>query len=186
MRTRSVMFTSGVISAAAALALAGCGSSSKTATSSGPTTTAASAASPTTAAAGAALVQTRTDAKLGAILVDTSGKTLYTLTNNGQAVACTGACLTVWPAFTVPAGTTPTGGPGVTGLGVVDGPNGDRLVTSDNLPLYWFSGDKAAGDVNGEGLQSFGGVWHVVKAGTAAPSPSTSAPAATSSRGGGY
>lgn len=185
MRTRSLMFTSGVISAAAALALAGCGSSSKTATSSGPTTTASSAAAPTTAAAGSTLVQTKTDAKLGTILVDASGKTLYTLTNNGQAVACAGPCLTVWPAFTVFAGTTPTGGPGVTGLGVVDGPNGDRQVTSNNLPLYWFSGDKAAGDVNGEGIQSFGGVWHVVKVeATATPSPSPSAPAATSSRSG--
>lgn len=182
MRTRSLMFTSGVISAAAALALAGCGSSSKTATS-GPTTTAAGAASPTTAAAGSAMVQTKTDAKLGTILADASGKTLYTLTNNGQAVACTGPCLTAWPAFTVPAGTTPTGDPGVTGLGVVDGPNGDRQVTSNNLPLYSFSGDKAAGDVNGEGLQSFGGVWHVVKV-EATSTPSSNAPAATSSRSG--
>src|SRR6185312_1546552 len=29
-------------------------------------------------------------------------------------------------------------------------------------PLYWFSGDSAAGDTNGEGLTDFGGAWYAV------------------------
>jgi predicted lipoprotein with Yx(FWY)xxD motif len=28
--------------------------------------------------------------------------------------------------------------------------------------LYTFSGDTAAGQAHGEGIQSFGGTWHVV------------------------
>src|SRR6476661_6468662 len=60
-------------------------------------------------AAGAA-TKTKTTVKVatvpgvGAVLVDSAGKTLYTLTDaNGAAVACTGACLSVWPPAMVAA-----------------------------------------------------------------------------------
>jgi len=35
-------------------------------------------------------------------------------------------------------------------------------VTYAGHPLYWFSGDSAAGDTNGEGLTDFGGAWYAV------------------------
>ena len=43
------------------------------------------------------MVTAKKSDKLGTILADKSGMTLYTLTNNGKAVACTGACLQAWP-----------------------------------------------------------------------------------------
>jgi predicted lipoprotein with Yx(FWY)xxD motif len=186
MRNRSLVLSYGAIAVACGLALAACGSSSSK-TSSGATTTVASGTTPSTAAAGQEpVVKTKTDSKLGTILADASGKTLYTLTNGGQAVACTAQCSTVWPPLVVPAGvTTPTGGPGVTGLGVATAPDGTRLVTAGNLPLYRFARDTGASDANGEGIQSFGGVWHVVKVGGAA-TPSSVAPASTSRSGNGY
>ncbi len=171
MRTRSPILFPGVLGVTAVLTLAACGSStSKTSSTTGygatATTIAPAAAAPPTTAAGQPLVKTKTDPKLGTILADTSGKTLYTLTdNNGQAVACTASCVAVWPPLEAPPGvTTPTGGPGVTGLGVVAGPNGTQVVTVNNLPVYRFAKDAAEGDAFGEGIQSFGGTWHVVKA----------------------
>jgi predicted lipoprotein with Yx(FWY)xxD motif len=65
--------------------------------------------------------------------------------------ACTGGCLTTWPALTVADGVTPTGGAGVTGkLGTIDrADNGQYQVTYNGLPLYFFSGDTAPGDSKG-------------------------------------
>jgi predicted lipoprotein with Yx(FWY)xxD motif len=163
----------------AALALAACGSDSSSSDSGN------SRSSSTTAAKRAAVILARQNPDLGMILVDAQGRTVYTLTNGGKAVACTGACLNAWPPVTVPAGdTTATGGPGVTGLGVTK--SGDQ-VTSDGLPLYTFQGDSAPGMAKGENLSSFGGTWHVVKVSGAASSSTTPTTAASSSsRGSGY
>jgi predicted lipoprotein with Yx(FWY)xxD motif len=133
-------------------------------------------------ASGAALVKQASNSRFGSILVDSHGATLYTLTSNGKAVPCTSAgCTAEWPPYFLPAGVTTA--TGVSGLGTVHASDG-TLITHAGLPLYRFAGDTAAGDANGNGLVSFGGVWHVVKASGA--SPTADAPHATSpSMGGG-
>jgi predicted lipoprotein with Yx(FWY)xxD motif len=155
----------------AVVALAACGSDSKDTSSeksSGSTTTTAAAST------SVAVVKTASVGSLGTILVDADGKTLYTLTNGGAAVACTGGCLTAWPPLLLPAGTTTaTGGSGVTKLGTTAS-GSDLQVTQDGLPLYHFAADTGAGVANGEGLSSFGGTWHVVKVGGASTGSSTS------------
>jgi predicted lipoprotein with Yx(FWY)xxD motif len=158
------------VAVVAALALSACGSSGKTKTASSTATseetTSSTAAPSATTVAAAAVVKTKTDAKLGTILADSQGMTLYTLTSNGKAVACSAACAAVWPPLTLPAGvTTATGGAGITGLGTAAGASATMVVTIDGLPLYRFTQDKDSGDAYGEGLQSFGGTWHVVKTG---------------------
>jgi predicted lipoprotein with Yx(FWY)xxD motif len=97
---------------------------------------------------------------VGTVLVDAKGMTLYTLTSAGQAVACSGDCAAAWPPLLVPAGSSPKGAKGVRGLGLVPG---GQQVTASGLPLHRFSGDSKAGQANGEGISSFGGIWHVVK-----------------------
>ena len=73
---RSVGF---VLAAGAVVLLAACGSSG---TASGPATQpTGSTSAPTTAATGRAVVMTASNAKLGTVLVDRAGKTLYTLKN---------------------------------------------------------------------------------------------------------
>src|SRR5438270_126539 len=80
----------------------------------------------------------------------------------GRAVACTATGASVWPPLELPPGTTtPTGAAEITGLGTAPGTGGTTQVTHDGLPLYRFSKDKTAADATGEGLQSFGGIWHV-------------------------
>jgi predicted lipoprotein with Yx(FWY)xxD motif len=175
----------------AMVALAACGSSSSTAA----TATQAPAASPSTGGTGASTpsVMTESNAKLGSLLVDSNGMTLYTLTNGGKAVACTGACAKAWPPLLLPSGTTSaSGAAGVSGLGTVS-VSGSTQVTANGLPLYRFSGDSASGDTNGEGLTSFGGTWHVTAAGAAgaaggatAPTTVPTADAPTTTASGGY
>ena len=184
VKLRGVPF---VLVSAAAIALAACGSSSSTAkagsTTASTTASSSTSGSPTTSGA-PAVVETATNAKYGKVLVDDQGKTLYTLTDNGTPVACTGQCLTFWPPLLLPAGaSTANGGAGVTGLGTTSAAGGTQ-VTHDGAPLYRFKADTAAGDANGEGISSFGGVWHVVKAAGAsgASTPDTTNDATTTTR----
>lgn len=112
---------------------------------------------------------------VGAVLVDTSGKTLYTLTDaNGAAVACTDACLQAWPAAMTTAAKAKAP-KGVKSLGVTADTN---QITWKSLPLYTFAGDQGPKVANGEGIASFGGTWHVVKVGKTAASttPTTAKP----------
>ncbi len=168
-----------MIGITAVIALAACGSSGSSKASVSPGAQPAAAKSPANA-----VVKTSTLTKLGTVLVDANGMTLYTLKHNGVPVACTGACATAWPPLALPTGqSTAVAGGGVTGLGTVVKSNGTH-VTEDGAPLYRFQGDRAPGDTNGDGLASFGGVWHVsTVAASAAPAVTTPT---TSSSSGGY
>ncbi len=131
-----------------------------------------------TAPAGAATskaVTTATVPGVGVILVDSQGHALYTHTDaNGKAVACTGACSTAWPPMTVAAGAKVKAPKGVKALAVA---SATHQVTSGGLPLYRFSGDSAAKQAKGDGVNAFGGTWHAasVKAQTAKSTPTTNA-----------
>ena len=145
------------LGAAAVIALAACGGSSSSSSSKSTTTKKSTG---TAAAAGTPVVKTAKSATLGTIVVDSTGKTVYTLTNGSQQVACSGACLQVWPAVSLPAGTTKATGSGVKNVAAMG-----TQVTINGAPVYTFSGDASAGSTNGEGINSFGGTWHVVKVG---------------------
>jgi predicted lipoprotein with Yx(FWY)xxD motif len=41
-------------------------------------------------------------------------------------------------------------------------PDGKPQVTSNGHPLYLFSGDQKPGDVNGQGVNAFGGLWYAL------------------------
>ncbi len=127
------------------------------AASSAASPAASAAASPAAGAGGVALA----DSKYGKILTDSQGRTLYLFTaDSANKTTCTGDCLANWPAF------TSDGAPKLgTGLDAGDfgsltrADNGAKQVTFYGLPLYYFAGDKAAGDTNGQGLF---GKWYVV------------------------
>jgi predicted lipoprotein with Yx(FWY)xxD motif len=164
------------LGAAAVIALAACGDSSSSSSSKSTTTKKSTG---TAAAGGAAVVKTAESSTLGTIVVDSTGKTVYTLTNGSQQVPCSGACLQVWPAVSLPAGTTKATGSGVKNVAATG-----TQVTINGAPVYTFSGDAAAGSTNGEGITSFGGTWHVVKVGGSSGGGSTSTTA--KSGGSGY
>jgi len=59
-------------------------------------------------------------------------------------------------------------GVGVTGtFGTASWPDGSKQVTHNGQPLYYYSGDSAAGDSNGQGAN---GVWFIAPVGEAAAS----------------
>jgi len=165
--------------------MAACGDdNNKTDTGSGGSTTTAATSSESSTTAGKAAtltVSVKKNPTLGTILADPAGKTLYTLTDgSGKAVACTGQCLSLWPPLKLAAGATTPSAPMGVALTVVNGPGGAKLVAAKGLPLYTFSGDSSAADAHGEGLQGFGGTWHVMKT-NAAVTRSGSAPGGSNS-----
>jgi len=91
----------------------------------------------------------------GLILIDGETQlTLYIFTEdeaNSGASACNEGCIAAWPALTVEAGETPTGGDGVDAakLGTITRDDGDTQVTYDGLPLYFFAQDTQPGDLTG-------------------------------------
>ena len=104
-------------------------------------------------------VATATVPGMGTILVDSQGHALYTHTDaTGNAVACTGTCVTAWPPLTA-AGAKVKAAKGVKALGTT---GASHQITSSGLPLYRFSLDTQAKQAKGEGVNAFGGTWHVV------------------------
>jgi predicted lipoprotein with Yx(FWY)xxD motif len=104
-------------------------------------------------------VATADNAKLGKILVDAQGMTLYFFDRDANGtIACVGACATKWPPFVTTG--APAAPSGVTGIGTASRPDGTTQVTYKTHPLYRFSGDAKAGDTNGDG---FAGIWHAGK-----------------------
>src|SRR5438034_6781422 len=89
------------------------------------------------APAGGESVATSQISGVGRVLVDQSGKPLYTSDQeeSGKIVCATSACTTFWKP--VHAGKQmPTGGSDTGKLGVVKRPDGTRQVTTDGRPLY--------------------------------------------------
>jgi predicted lipoprotein with Yx(FWY)xxD motif len=103
--------------------------------------------------------------KLGAVLVNSRGRTLYLFARdkNGKS-ACSGMCATYWPPAIVQV--KPTAGAGVKAslLGTTLRADGRKQVTYNHHPLYGFALDKRAGQTNGEGTTAFGGRWWAVSA----------------------
>jgi predicted lipoprotein with Yx(FWY)xxD motif len=116
--------------------------------------------------------------------------TVYLLTSDKpNRSLCDAQCLTYWPA--VPAPKSAGKLPGVTAtVGATRSTAGTPMATVAGWPLYTFINDQAPGDVTGEGMKSFGGVWYAVSPTgqpvKSAPSGSTSSTSSGSSGGGGY
>jgi predicted lipoprotein with Yx(FWY)xxD motif len=153
------------------------------------TSSAAAPTAPAAAGGGAsnapgATVSAASSPTFGSVLTGPNGMTLYIHAgDSATASTCTGGCATAWP----PLATTgqPTAGAGVTGqLGTLARADGTTQVSYDGMPLYYWQGDKKAGDVTGDGVEGFA----VAKAGGAGavPQPSMAAPAPSSSGGYSY
>jgi predicted lipoprotein with Yx(FWY)xxD motif len=116
-----------------------------------------------------------TDPKLGQILVDAKGFTLYFFVpEQGTKIVCTGDCVTTWRPLMATGTTPPTSTaplPGV--IASVDRPDGGRQVTYDGWPLYTFAMDTSPGDTQGSGAS---GEWFVALAAASESTPTPTPP----------
>ncbi|RPJ40012.1 MAG: hypothetical protein EHM21_15195, partial [Chloroflexi bacterium] len=115
---------------------------------------------PAAGAMGEVLVNVANDPKLGMILVDSKGMTLYMFTKDEpDKVNCAGECLEAWPPFT--ASGEPKAGEGVDQslLGTATLGDGSKIVTYNQMPLYYWVGDTKPGDTTGQDVNK---VWYVV------------------------
>jgi predicted lipoprotein with Yx(FWY)xxD motif len=113
------------------------------------------------AASGRATVDVR-KTKLGTILVDQQGRSLYLfLKDKNHKSACAGACAKFWPPLMTNG--KPKAGKGAQAklLGTTVRKAGTQ-VTYAGHPLYLYKGDKKAGQTNGQGTTFFGGAWYVL------------------------
>ncbi len=123
----------------------------------------AAAAAP--AASTAPNVMVAQNTKLGSILTDNQGITVYVFKKDkaGES-ACSGPCAKTWPPLTVAEGAQPVAVPGIPGmLGQIERKDDTYQVTYNGMPLYRYAGDSKPGDTNGQG---FKGLWSVVQIGT--------------------
>ena len=98
--------------------------------------------------------------KIGKVLTDSKGDTLYVYSKDmrGAASTCTMSCAKEWPAVKG----KPAAAMGVKfagSLGSVKDMDGTIQATYDGYPLYTYAGDMAPGETSGNGA---GGVWHVI------------------------
>jgi predicted lipoprotein with Yx(FWY)xxD motif len=164
-----------------ALIAAAC-SSAATATTAVLGATSAPPAATTAAGASSVMVGTNGSPSLGAYLTGQNGMTLYVLTQDKPDTStCAGTCATNWPPLTVASGVTVSGPAAATDtFGTITRSDGTTQVTYNRMPLYYYSGDSAAGDTNGQGKL---GVWFVAPvSGTVMSSvPASMAPASPAS-----
>jgi predicted lipoprotein with Yx(FWY)xxD motif len=111
---------------------------------------------PPDASAGAAKVAVA-NSRLGRILVDAGGRTLYLFQQDTSTVStCDGACATSWPPLTTTG--NPEGADCVSAakLGTTKRTDGTTEVTYSGHPLYYYAGDAKPGDTTGQGLDLYG------------------------------
>ncbi|MFG2629105.1 SCO0930 family lipoprotein [Streptomyces sp. NPDC048473] len=103
----------------------------------------------------------REDPKLGEIVVDKRGMTVYRFKKDvawPMKSACTGACLSKWPVV-APLAKNDVKGVTTKGFVTFNRPDGIKQQAIDCWPIYTFSGDVKPGDTNGQGV---GGTWYAV------------------------
>jgi predicted lipoprotein with Yx(FWY)xxD motif len=132
----------------------------------GGTTPSATATSPSPATSPAATGQTikvATDAKLGQILVDSAGKTVYLfVADKSTASTCYTSCAAFWPPVLTTGAPVAGSGADASLLGTTKRTDGTTEITYAGHPLYYFKPDAAPGDTKGQGVNGFGALWWVL------------------------
>jgi len=99
----------------------------------------------------------------GSYVTDASGRTLYIFSKDTSTTStCSGDCSKEWPAYMQ---------------------SGQQVVFKGH-PVYYFAADKSAGDMGGQGLNDFGGLWTMVQPSGAAVAAAASPTTSPSSSGG--
>jgi predicted lipoprotein with Yx(FWY)xxD motif len=159
-----------LLAVVAALMVAGCGSSGSGDNSGGAyggggeKTGSETAASSSEGAGTAAVLTVASAPKVGPVLVDSEGFTVYDFhKDQGTTSSCYGACEQGWPPVTTES--APKSGEGAMSskLGTTKRKDGTMQVTYAGHPLYTFVEDKKPGEANGNDVSAFGAQWYALK-----------------------
>ena len=143
---------------ASALLATACGSAAAS-----PSAPASSAAGSSASASTTGTVITTKSGSTGAFLTNASGRAVYLWAKDGMNMsACSGACAAAWPPVPATGQLTAAGGAKASDLGTITRSDGTKQVTYDGHALYYFAGDSAAGQTNGQGNDGFGAKWWLV------------------------
>jgi predicted lipoprotein with Yx(FWY)xxD motif len=130
----------------------------------GTTASSSTSASPAApAVTGPATVGVATNDKLGKILVDGRGQTLYLFAKDtGPTSTCYNACATYWPPLLTKGAPQAGSGANASMLGTTQRNDGTTEVTYNGHPLYLVVTDHNPGDATGQAVNNFGALWYVV------------------------
>jgi predicted lipoprotein with Yx(FWY)xxD motif len=186
MRPNSRLLSLASLAVGAAIVAAACSSAGSTPAA----TVLAATSAPTQAAsamnqAAAVTLGVTNSPSLGAYLTGDKGMTLYVFTKDtADTSACSGSCATNWPPLTFASGAMIQGPTGAMGtFATITRADGTMQVTYNHMPLYYFAGDSAAGDTNGQGKL---GVWWVAPLSGSLPAAPAATPAPTTATTPGY
>jgi predicted lipoprotein with Yx(FWY)xxD motif len=123
--------------------------------------------------------------KTETIVVNSHGFAVYWLSGDSAShPKCnTSSCHHFWPPLKVGSAKALSKAPGVKGKLGTWRHNGLLQLTLAGHPLYLFSGDKRKHSAGGDGIQSFGGTWHVIVVSAGRASGSSTGAASTNSTG---
>jgi predicted lipoprotein with Yx(FWY)xxD motif len=139
------------------------------------------------------IIKSGKDAKLGPIVVNAKGLTLYAASSESSGkIKCTGNCVYFWFPVLVTGKAKPIAGKGLSQakIGTIKRPNGVLQVTYNKLPLYRYYLDRKPGQTKGQLVKDPSGTWHAVSTSgrivTTKPAGGTSTGNTTTSGGIGY
>jgi predicted lipoprotein with Yx(FWY)xxD motif len=135
-------------------------------------------------ATGASVTNQSGSTKTENIVINGKGRAVYTLsgdTTRHPKCTKTSGCFSFWPPVTVSSAKSLSKASGVKGKLGTFKRNGITQVTLGGHPLYTFSNDHKKNNATGEGVNAFGGIWHVVKDGAGGSSQSSTTTTTTSS-----
>lgn len=93
--------------------------------------------------------------------INAAGLTVYVfdadLASPGHSV-CNGECALNWPHVAPPAGKAL-----VAPFSTITRDDGTKQLAYAGRPLYTFIADATEGQTNGDGLNAFGGIWHIAR-----------------------
>jgi predicted lipoprotein with Yx(FWY)xxD motif len=113
---------------------------------------------------GGAILSLASSPKLGLILVDAEGMTVYDFhKDKGTTSACYAACAEGWPPVLTEGEPQVGNGASSSKLGTTERKDGTTQVTYAGHPLYTFVADKKPGEANGNDVSAFGGQWYALK-----------------------
>lgn len=148
--------------------MAGCGGSSNSSSggaygSGGETAAAKQTETSSQGGASGGVVAVASNAKLGRILVDSKGFTLYDFhKDKGPKSSCYGACAQVWPPLTTSGSPQAMSGAEAAKLGTTKRSDGTVQVTYAGHPLYTYTADTKPGEANGNDISTYGGEWYAL------------------------